>query len=77
MSAFSPTVSLAEDDAFHIEWHEAGLDIELIVGDGAPIVLIEDARGEIAEFADEDHELHHTAAALRRLFERLVKERTR
>jgi hypothetical protein len=50
----APTVNPSPDGAVYAEWHAKGLDIEIVFE--APyklVVLIEDARGEVAPFNGE------------------------
>lgn len=67
----APIINPSADGAIYAHWHRAGLDIELIFeGPYEVILLVDDVRGEVPSFADEDPELKRAHEALHALAKR-------
>jgi hypothetical protein len=67
----APTINPGADGSIYAHWHRAGLDIEVIFdGPYEVVLLVDDARGEVPTFSEEDPNLARTSEALRALARR-------
>lgn len=67
----APTINAGADGSIYAHWHRAGLDIEVIFdGPYEVVLLVDDARGEVPTFSEEDPDLARASEALRALARR-------